>query len=213
LIKTKDSNDEVIFGLGKLRFVLTPFDNIVKIKVYTTSTSSSKIKQVPLDLNINSAVYRMVFETDNGKISIDNTGDPNIDNLSTGVIAFNVAKKQSEAISSSSNRVVYLIAVAQDGTETAMYHGQWRKPTEQAEVDAMIDSIKAESASAESIQSSLDDISQATRRINLDLELKNLQQNTSTAIKSKAVTPVVNRFGVPKPKAINPNSTNAGKNL
>lgn len=213
LIKTTDSNEEVIFGMGKLRFVLTPFDNVVKIKVYTTSTSSSRVAPVPLDLNINSAKYRIVFETDSGKVAIDNTGDPNIENLSTGVIAFKIGKKQSEIISSSSNRVIYLIAVAQDGTETSMYHGQWRKPTEQSEVDAAIDAVKAESASAEAIQSSLNQINENTRRINIDREIKSLQQNVSTTIKSKAVTPVVNKFGVAKPKAINPNSTNAGKNL
>lgn len=212
LIKTKDSNDEVIFGLGKLRFVLTPFDNIVKLKIYTTGTSSSTVTQIPLDLNINASKYRMVFDTDSGKINIDNTNDPNIENLSTGVIAFNVAKKQSEAISNSTNRVVYLVAVAQDGTETSMYHGQWRKPTEQSEVDAMIAQVKSDSATTTAVQTSLNQIAANTAAFNIAEGVKNLQEITSTAIKTKAVPPVVNKFGMAAPKAINPNSSNS-KNL
>ena len=212
LIKTKDSNDEVIFSLGKLRFVLTPFDNIVKLKIYTTNSSSSKVTQIPLDLNINAAKYRLVFDTDSGKVNIDNTNDPKIENLSTGVIAFNVAKKQSESISNSKNRVVYLVAVAQDGTETSMYHGEWRKPTEQSEVDAMISQIKADSATTTAVQTSLNQITANTLNINIAQDIKNLQEASATPIKTKAVPPVVNKFGVAKPKAINPNSSNS-KNL
>jgi hypothetical protein len=213
LIKTNDVSEEVIFGLGKLRFVLTPFDNLVKIKVYTSSSNSSRVAQVPLDLNINAAKYKMVFETDSGKVAIENTGDPKIENLSTGIIAFNIAKKQSEAVSNSSNRVVYLVAVAQDGTETSMYYGEWRKPTEQAEVDAMITSVKSEAVSANAIQSSLDEIKANQLNINVVQDIKNIQETISTAIKPKAIAPIVNKFGVAKPKAITPNSTNAGKNL
>jgi hypothetical protein len=212
LIKTKDSNDEVIFGLGKLRFVLTPFDNVVKFKVYTTGTSSSKVTQIPLDLNINAAKYRLVFDTDSGKINIDNANDAKIENLSTGIIAFNVAKKQSEAISNSTNRVVYLVAVAQDGTETSMYHGQWRKPTEQSEVDSMITQIKADSATNTAVQTSLNQIAANTLSFNIAESVKNLEEITSTPIKTKAVPPVVNKFGMAAPKAINPNSSNS-KNL
>ena len=209
MIKNKDSNDEVIFGLGKLRFVLTPFDNLIKIKVYTTGTSLSRITQVPLDLIINAAKYRLVFETDNGKINIDNTNDPNIDNLSTGVVAFNVAKKQSEAISNSNNRVVYLVVVAQDGTETSMYHGQWRKPTEQSEVDSMITQIKSDSSTMTAVQTSLDQIATNAANVNVKENIKKLEEATSTSIKTKAVTPVVIKFGMASPKAINPNSSNS----
>jgi hypothetical protein len=213
LIKTTDSNSEVIFSLGKLRFVLTPFDNLIKIKVYTTNTSSNSVTQIPLDLNINSAKYRLVFETDSGKVAIDNLNDPKVENLSTGVIAFNVSKKQSETISNSKNRVLHLVSVSKDGTETSMYHGQWRKPAEQSEVDAMIESIRKDSATITAVQSSLDQIKVNTLNTNIKQDLKKLEQLTSTAIKTKAVAPVVNKFGIAKPKAINPNSNNAGKNL
>ena len=40
-------------------------------------------------------------------------------------------------------------------------------------------------------------------------EIKKLEEATSTSIKTKAVTPVVNKFGMASPKAINPNSSNS----
>jgi hypothetical protein len=54
-MKVKDSMEEVIFSQGKLRFILSPFDNIIKLKVYTTISSSDKMTLAPLDLNVNSA--------------------------------------------------------------------------------------------------------------------------------------------------------------
>jgi hypothetical protein len=94
-----------------------------------------------------------------------------------------------------------------------MYYGEWRKPTEQAEVDAMITSVKSEAVSANAIQSSLDEIKANQLNINVVQDIKNIQETISTAIKPKAIAPIVNKFGVAKPKAITPNSTNAGKNL
>ena len=129
--------------------------------------------------------------------------------MSTGVVAFNVAKKQSEAISNSNNRVVYLVVVAQDGTETSMYHGQWRKPTEQSEVDSMITQIKSDSSTMTAVQTSLDQIATNAANVNVKENIKKLEEATSTSIKTKAVTPVVNKFGMASPKAINPNSSNS----
>jgi hypothetical protein len=51
LVKNTDSNEEVVFGPGKLRFILTPFDNLIKLKVYTSNSSISSTTPIPLDLN------------------------------------------------------------------------------------------------------------------------------------------------------------------
>lgn len=206
LIKTSDSLEEVVFSQGKLRFIITPFDNVLKFKVYTLSNSSDKTSQIPLDLNINSARYRLVFETTSGKITIDNLNDSKIESLSSGIIAFNVSKKNSETILQSNKKSMYLVALGQDGTETLIYSGEWRTSSEQAEVDAAIATVKSEAASAVQIQTTLDQIKTSSQTV------KPSEVNIEKPIKGKAVAPTVNRFGVTAPQAIIPNSTNAGKN-
>ena len=206
LIKTKDSLEEVIFSQGKLRFILSPFDNIIKLKVYTTNSSSSKVTQVPLDLNINSAKYRLVFETDSGKVPITNMNNAKIENLSTGVIAFTVSKKDSETILQAQNRTAYLISVGQDGTETLIYTGEWRKATEQSDIDLAIATAKEEGNALAQLQSTLNEIKAQTL-------VKDTASSVipNTIIKKTAVAPVVNKFGVPLPQRVSPNSANAGR--
>ena len=123
---------------------------------------------------------------------------------------FKVSKKDSETILQAQTRTVYIVSVGQDGTETLMYTGEWRKPTEQAEVDAAIAAAKEESNQAAQIQSTLDQISSTVSTTEATASAKtNLED--SRAIKSTAVSPVVNRFGISTPKSVSPVSTNAGK--
>lgn len=207
LIKNSDSSEEVVFGPGKLRFILSPFDNLIKFKIYTSNSSTSSKILIPLDLNVNSSKYRLVFETSSGKISVDNVNNANLENLSSGVIAFNVSKKDSESIVQSAIRTVYLVSASQDGKETLIYSGEWRKTTEQAEVDSAVAAAKEEASQITSIQSSLNQISQA-------ISAQETKQSTLDVaplgpIKSTGLAPVVNKFGVKTAKSIQPNSGNA----
>lgn len=202
-----DLSEEIIFGPGKLRFIFSPFDNIIKLKVFTNSTLSDTQKLlVPLDLNINSAKYRMVFETKNGKISINNVNRATQENLSNGQITFNISKKDSEAIFSSTKRTVYLISVSQDGKETVMYTGEWRKPTEQADVDAAINAAKKEATARNKTNEKLLDIQNKQKKLS-DSDLSSKVQ-TSSQTKTTGESPVVNRFGVPAAKSIQTNLKN-----
>jgi hypothetical protein len=204
LIKIKDSTEEVIFGQGKLRFILSPFDNVIKIKVYTTNSSSSKTKQVPMDLNVTSPNYKLVFATDSGKISITNSNDPIQENLSTGLIAFNVSKKDSESIFNSNERTVYLVSVSQDGRETLMYTGEWRRPTEQSDVDSAIASIREESNVQNETQTTLDTIANKQPVVRLPGKLI----RDLVTIKGRATASVANKFGVKQSRSIKTNLKN-----
>jgi hypothetical protein len=206
-----DSSEEVIFGPGKLRFVLSPFDNVIKLKVFTEATLANATNPlVPLDLNVNAPKYRLVFETTSGKISVDNVNDANQENLSTGQLAFNVSKKDSEAISNSKNKVVYLVSVSQDGRETLIYTGEWRKPSEQANVDAAIAQAKAEANNKKSTKTVLENIRARLESISkMDSTAK---VNLNSNVKEKAVVPIVNKFGVSNSKSIQATSSNTKKN-
>lgn len=207
IAKVNDSLEEVIFGAGKLRFILSPFDNILKFKVYTASSSGSTTSQVPLDLNISSAKYRLVFETDQGKVTISNSGDPRLENLSTGIIVFRVSKRDSSKIlETTKSKSVYLVSVAQDGTETLIYSGEWRKPSEQDQVDTAIATAREESKAMSQIQSSLNEISQKLDANSLQTDSAKLQELGST--KGVGLSPVVNRFGIKSSRSIKTNSKN-----
>jgi hypothetical protein len=208
LIKTKDASEEIVFGPGKLRFILSPFDNIIKLNVYTSNTSSKSVTLIPLDLNINSVKYRLVFETSSGNVSIDHANDSNIENLSSGAISFTVAKQQSSNILKSSNRSVHLVSVSQTGNETLMYSGEWRNSTEYADIDAAVLDAKSASSANASIQSSLDQINSNIAAIDVKQTTETIK--SSRSVKSVAVSPIVNKFGIATPSTISPNSNNAG---
>jgi hypothetical protein len=208
--KTADASEEVIFGPGKLRFVLSPFDNVIKLKVFTEATLANATNPlVALDLNVNAPKYRLVFETTSGKISVDNANDSKQENLSTGQLAFNVSKKDSEAISNSKNKTVYLVSVSQDGRETLIYTGEWRKPSEQADVDTAISQARESAESKKGTKKILENIKLRLDSISkIDLTNKlNLRSN----VKEKAVVPIVNKFGVSNSKSIQATSLNTKK--
>jgi hypothetical protein len=207
---TNDSTDQIIFGPGKLRFIVSPFDNVIKFKVYTTNPSSQSKAPVPLDLNINSAKYRLVFETTSGKLAIDNSNDAQLENLSTGTLSFTLSKKDSETVLQSKTRTVYLVAVSQDGRETLIYTGEWRKPTEQSEVDSAIALAKEESNQQAQVKTILKNIEETiAKRV---AARSTIDVNTTSSIQNVGVTPVVNKFGVKRASSISPNSKNAKKN-
>jgi hypothetical protein len=205
LNKVNDVFDEVIFSQGKLRFILSPFDNVLKFKIYTKNTNSSEPSQIPLDLNINSSKYRIVFETNSGKVSIDNANDSKIENLSFGSIVFNISKKNSEIILQSQNRAMYIVSVSQDGKETLIYSGEWRRTSEQADVDLAIEEARKNSS-----DTIIKRLTQLEEKANVQINLAALQDARSKVdpIKEIAVTPVVNKFGIQLPKGVKPTSSN-----
>lgn len=209
IVKTSDSTEEVVFGPGKLRFIISPFDNVIKLKIYTASKTTGSKAPVLLDLNVNSSKYRLVFETSNGKLGIDNANDSNLENLSTGTVAFRVSKKDSETILQSASRSVYITTVAQDGTETLIYSGEWRKPSEQSDVDAAVAEAREESRAQIQAQTTLDQISKDIKEVDVAAASKNLL--VAKPIKDIAVTPVVNRFAVKTAKSIRPDSNSTAK--
>ena len=194
MVKTSDKSEEIVFGPGKLRFILSPFDNLLKFKVYTNSASSTTNSPIELDLNTTAPTYKIVFETNSGKLSIKNASDAQLENLSTGVIAFTISRADSEIIFASKNRTIYITSVSQDGRETFMYSGEWRKPSEQEEVDLAVSTALANSTKQQNLQAILDKIS--SLNINTKSQLETLLANRSSSIKFTASPSIVNKFGI-----------------
>jgi antitoxin component of RelBE/YafQ-DinJ toxin-antitoxin module len=204
--KIKDDADEIIFGPGKLRFMLTPFDNVIKLKVYNVINK----KALPLDLNVNEAKYRLVFETDNGKVSIENANSDSLENLSNGEVAFTVPTKDSEQIVKSIKKTVYLTSVAQEGTETLLYTGEWRDSANQSDIDTAISSAKNEVDTIKNREDKITSLEAKLKTIEADLTKKKFDTSRNKQVKKKAAPSVVNRIGMPSPKKIRTNTSNAG---
>lgn len=212
IVKDSDDQDEVVFKNGSLRFTISPFDNYLKFKFYT----ELKGKTAPLDLNIGDAKYRAVFETSSGKIKIDNLGDQSKENPSVGEIVFNIPTADSEQILQSTNRNFYITSVAQDGTETLMYNGEWRKTSEQSEVDSAIEKAKAENESKSKTTTKINEIVEKMKKTEEKIAKKrpSILPNKSKIPgyvdkKSRKSVSTVNRFGMKKPTKIRTNRGNA----
>lgn len=203
--KKRDLADEVIFKPGKLRFVLSPFDNTIKLKVYDVIDQ----KAIPLDLNANAAKYNIVFDTDNGKVSISNSNNDKVESLASGVISFNVSKNESKNILSSRDKTMYITSVAQDDSESLLYTGQWRKATEQADVDAAVSAAKEEAAERQKLEQKLADYEAKLARLEKQNEIEKKKKSKSYFIKKRAVASVVNRRFSRKPKTIKTNTSNS----
>lgn len=206
LVKISDKDDEIIFGPGKLKFVLSPFDNAIKIKLYNVINK----KPIPLDLNLSSAKYRMVFDLDSGKVKVDNDNSDKTENLSNGELVFKVSKNDSENIFASSKQTVYITSVSQDGIETLMYTGEWRRPTQQSDIDAAISVARGEAEEKENREAKIAELENKVNQLTLDANKKKFDILSSNVVKQKAVPAIVNKFAVANPKLIKTNVSNAG---
>jgi hypothetical protein len=88
-----------------------------------------------------------------------------------------------------------------------MYTGEWRKPSEQADVDAAIAQAKADATSKKDTAAIL-----ASIKERMDLITKfNLANKVElrSNIKNRGEAPIVNRFGIAGSKSILTNGSNS----
>jgi hypothetical protein len=206
-VSIRDNADEVIFGPGQLKFVLSPFDNSIKIKMFNILNK----KAIPLDLNLNDTKFRMIFETSGGNIKVDNTNSDRLENLSTGELMFNINKNDAETIMKSVNQTVYITSVSQLGDENLMYTGEWRRPAQQSDVDSAIEQAKIDAGERENRESTIAELQAKIEKIAADANKKKYSISRNSKIKKKGIASVVNRIGMPNPKKIKTNVSNAGK--
>ncbi len=207
LTKLNDKADEIIFGPGQLRFVLSPFDNVIKLKIYNVVNN----KAIPLDLNLNNANYKLIFETDSGKIPISNINSDKLENLSEGIVIFNVEKTKSEEVYKSTKRSVHVTSTSQDGKETLIYSGEWRKSTEQADVDSAISKAKEMTSEIEAREAKISELEAKVAKLQETENSTKVSSSKNAIVKNTGSAPVVNRVGMASPKKVKTNTSNAGK--
>ena len=126
--------NDIIYRQGDLRFILNPFDNLIKFKVYNTNSSDVLI---PMDLS-SLGSFNLVMFNNNKKVRFEYLTDSGYSNLKGGEVSFKIPQYDSESLITSSNREFYVTVLTSDGTESALYGGFWNDVTEKDIVDANI---------------------------------------------------------------------------
>lgn len=122
LLKATDGSSEVIFGQGELVLPIDPTDNYVKFTFYEIDPAKPGENKAA-NLNINSS-FALNFGKE-AKFTYSSTKDPAIENPSIGQIAFRIPKDQAKKILESTDQLMYISVIAEDGTETLLYTGKW----------------------------------------------------------------------------------------
>lgn len=122
LLVSSDATTEVIFGQGDLILPIDPTDNYIKFTVYEADRKDPN-KQNFANLN-NNSMFKLNFGTD-GAYSYDSLKDPSVENPSKGQIAFRIPKDQAKKILQTTDELMFITLIAEDGSESLMYTGKW----------------------------------------------------------------------------------------
>lgn len=122
LLKATDGSSEIIFGQGELVLPIDPTDNFIKFTFYEVDPAKPG-ENKPANLNIN-ATFSLTFGKE-AKFAYSSVKDPAVENPSIGQIAFRIPKDQAKKILESTDSLVYISVVADDGTETLLYTCKW----------------------------------------------------------------------------------------
>jgi hypothetical protein len=117
-----------VYGQGKAKILVDPFDNFYKFTVYNLKgTTTPEI----LDLG-NSLTYYLVFLDKSGQsVRVENIKNKtSISNPTTGQIAFKLVDTNSKKVLGFTSREFYIISRTPDGVETKLYSGTWQNQSE-----------------------------------------------------------------------------------
>ena len=142
LPENEDPSTSLIYAQGQLRFILNPFDNLFKFKVYTVNNKGTL---VPMDLS-NLGTFSMVMFNNNKKMRYAYLIDQGTSNVKTGELMFKIPQVDAELLILSSTREFYITLTASDTTETMIYNGFWNDVTEIDVVNANIAAVTAAQA-------------------------------------------------------------------
>lgn len=113
-----------LFGQGKAKVLIDPFDNFIKFTVYNLKDGTTPEL---LDLG-NSLTYYMVFLDVSGQsVRVENIKNKTtISNPAQGQISFKVVESEAKKILQFSTKEFYIVSKTPDGIETKLYSGSWQ---------------------------------------------------------------------------------------
>ena len=117
-----------LYGQGKAKILIDPFDNFYKFTVYNLKDGTTPEL---IDLG-NSLTYYMVFLDSSGQsVRAENIKNKtSISNPSQGQVSFKVVASNSKKILGFVSKQFYIVSKTPDGIETKLYSGSWQNQSE-----------------------------------------------------------------------------------
>ena len=117
-----------LYGQGKAKILIDPFDNFYKFTVYNLKDGTTPEL---IDLG-NSLTYYIVFLDSSGQsVRVENIKNKtSISNPSQGQVSFKVVASNSKKILGFVSRQFYIVSKTPDGIETKLYSGSWQNQSE-----------------------------------------------------------------------------------
>lgn len=119
---TTTSKGENYFGFGGLELALTPFDNIIKIRIAQKNGSDIK----PMNLPSSGTTIQLVFKSSTSELRVPMYMESNEVDLINGVLVFKILASQQPTLKKiqETNKTFY-ITFTTNSTETSIYDGKW----------------------------------------------------------------------------------------
>ena len=117
-----------LYGQGKAKILIDPFDNFYKFTVYNLKDGTTPEL---IDLG-NSLTYYIVFLDKSGQsVRAENIKNKtSISNPSQGQVSFKVVASNSKKILGFVSKQFYIVSKTPDGIETKLYSGSWQNQSE-----------------------------------------------------------------------------------
>ena len=117
-----------LYGQGKAKILIDPFDNFYKFTVYNLKDGTTPEL---IDLG-NSLTYYIVFLDSSGQsVRAENIKNKtSISNPSQGQVSFKVVASNSKKILGFVSKQFYIVSKTPDGIETKLYSGSWQNQSE-----------------------------------------------------------------------------------
>jgi len=117
-----------LYGQGKAKILVDPFDNFFKFTVYNLKDGTTPEL---IDLG-NSLTYYMIFLDASGQsVRVENIKNKtSISNPSQGQVSFKVVDSNAKKILGFTTKEFYIVSKTPDGIETKLYSGSWQNQTE-----------------------------------------------------------------------------------
>jgi len=133
--ETSSPSSATVYGQGKAKILIDPFDNFYKFTVYLLRDGTTL---EILDLGTSLTYYMIFIDNSGQEVRIENIKNKtNISNPSAGQVAFKLVDTNSKKVLGFSSRSFYIISRTPDGIETKLYSGTWQN---QAEFSASVSS-------------------------------------------------------------------------
>jgi hypothetical protein len=121
-------NSVQIFGQGKAKILVDPFDNFYKFTVYNLKGGTTP---EILDLGTSLSYFIVFLDPTGQSVRIENIKrKSSVSNPVLGQVAFKVVQSNSKKILGFTTREFYIISKTPDGTETKLYSGSWQNTQE-----------------------------------------------------------------------------------